>query len=181
LQICRHGETTNRDDILAAMAKHPTEQSLLPSVLDRLLDDEPDVQREAPAGPHQLLRDLKQSVRRDLENLLNTRVRYHTWPQHLTELKQSLVSYGLPDFTGVNLSSGKDREDFCKHIQSVIQQFEPRLANVSVVPISSAEPLDRTFHFRIDALLRTEPSPEPVVFDSNVEPATGGVEVQGVV
>jgi type VI secretion system protein ImpF len=163
------------------MATQPTEQSLLPSVLDRLLDDEPDVQRETPVGPHQLLRDLKQSVRRDLENLLNTRVRYHTWPTHLTELKQSLVNYGLPDFTMVSLSSPKDRDDLCKRIQQVIQTFEPRLANVSVVPVSSAEPLDRTFHFRIDAQLRTEPSPEQIVFDSNVEPSTGGVEVQGVV
>jgi type VI secretion system protein ImpF len=162
------------------MAKHPSEPSLLPSVLDRLLDDEPDVHREAPSGPHQLLRDLKQSVRRDLENLLNTRVRYHTWPPHLTELKQSLVNYGLPDFTAINLSSAHDRQNFCKVIQAIVQQFEPRLKNVSVEPISSSEPLDRTFHFRIDALLRTEPSPERVVFDSNVEPATGDVEVQGV-
>jgi type VI secretion system protein ImpF len=162
------------------MGKQRTEPSLLPSVLDRLLDDEPGVQREVPAGPHQLLRDLKQSVRRDLENLLNTRVRYHVWPTHLSELKQSLVSYGLPDFTGVSLSSAKDREDFCKIIQGIINQFEPRLKNVSVVPISSSQPLDRTFRFRIDALLRTEPAPEPVAFDSNVEPATGGVEVQGV-
>jgi type VI secretion system protein ImpF len=163
------------------MAKARNDLSLLPSVLDRLLDYEPEIQREAPAGPHQLLRDLKQSVRRDLENLLNTRVRNLTWPPHLKELKQSLVNYGLPDFTGVNLGSTKDREDFCKVIASIINLFEPRLKNVSVTPITASEPLDRTFHFRIDALLRTEPAPEPVVFDSNVEPATGGVEVQGVV
>jgi type VI secretion system protein ImpF len=161
------------------MARKTQEQSLLPSVLDRLLDLDPDVSREAPAGPHQLLRDLKQSVRRDLENLLNTRVRNLTWPAHLTEVKQSLVTYGLPDFTGVSLGSDKDRQDFCKVIRDVIIQFEPRLKNVNVVPVTSTEPLDRTFHFRIDALLRTEPAPEPVVFDSNLEPSTGGVEVQG--
>ncbi|HEY7155828.1 MAG TPA: type VI secretion system baseplate subunit TssE [Gemmataceae bacterium] len=162
------------------MAKNRNEQPLVPSVLDRLLDFEPDSTREAVPSPNQLLRDLKHSVRRDLENLLNTRVRLLTWPPHLQELKQSLLNYGLPDFTSVNLSSSKEREDFCRVIQDIIVQLEPRLLKVSVSPLSPSEPLDRTFHFRIDALLRIDPAPEPVVFDSNVEATTGGVEIREV-
>jgi type VI secretion system protein ImpF len=162
------------------MAKNRNEQPLVPSVLDRLLDFEPDSTREAVPSPNQLLRDLKQSVRRDLENLLNTRVRLLTWPPHLQELKQSLLNYGLPDFTSVNLSSSKDRDDFCRVIQDIIIQLEPRLLKVSVSPLSASEPLDRTFRFRIDAMLRIDPAPEPIVFDSNIEAATGGVEIREV-
>jgi type VI secretion system protein ImpF len=119
-------------------------------------------------------------VRRDLENLLNTRVRHLTWPPHLSELNRSLINYGLPDFTSVSLGSSKEREDFCQIIQTVLTQLEPRLTRVSVVPLTTSEPLDRTFRFRIDAMLRTEPAPEPIVFDSNVEPATGDVEIREV-
>ena len=43
---------------------------LVPSVLDRLLDDDPGVNREPPASRHQVLDALKKAVCRDLQNLL---------------------------------------------------------------------------------------------------------------
>ena len=161
------------------MARIKPEQPLVPSVLDRLLDDEPDIRREPIQSRNQVLRELKESVRRDVENLLNTRVRCLTWPPHLGELKKSLVSYGIPDFTGANLGASKDREEFCRNLEVIIRQYEPRFKSVKVLPLANAEALDRTLRFRIDALLHAEPSPEPVVFDSTLEPSTGTFEVQG--
>jgi type VI secretion system protein ImpF len=155
------------------------EQPLVPSVLDRLLDDDPGTTHEPPAGQHQVLRELKRSVRRDLESLLNTRVRNLVVPAHLTELKRSLLNYGLPDFSATNLGSSRDREAFCALLEQVIRDHEPRLLQVHVEPLSAAEPLDRTFRFRIDGLLRADPAPEPIVFDSIVRPATGDFEVKG--
>src|SRR5438132_410989 len=96
------------------MAKIRADQPLIPSVLDRLLDFEPDVSREAQRSRNQVLRELKLSVRRDLENLLNTKTRCLTWPPHLEELKQSLVNYGIPDFTSASMGSPRDREEFCR-------------------------------------------------------------------
>src|SRR5215204_2253353 len=101
-------------------------QHLIPSLLDRLLDDDPGGPREPPAARHQLLRDLKQSVCRDLENLLNTRTRYVGWGAHLDELDRSLLSYGLPDFNSVSLASESDRKKFCRAIEEIIRQNEPR-------------------------------------------------------
>jgi type VI secretion system protein ImpF len=162
------------------MARINPEQPLVVSMFDRLLDDEPGVSTEPAKGRVQVLRELKQSVRRDLENLLNTRTRCLAWPPGLKELKQSLVNYGLPDFTGADLGSAKERERFCGVVQTVIRQHEPRFKSVRVQLLGSAEPLDRTLRFRIDALLRAEPAPEPVVFDSVLKPATGAFEVKGV-
>jgi len=48
------------------MPRISPDQPLLPSVLDRLLDDDPGVSRDPPRSRHQVLRELKQSVRRDL-------------------------------------------------------------------------------------------------------------------
>jgi type VI secretion system protein ImpF len=154
------------------VAHNRSEPAPLLSVLDRLLDDD-------PAAPHQVLRELKQAVRRDLEELLNTRQRPLALPPHLREVRRSLFAYGLPDFTGVPLGSSRGRQDFCTLIRAVILQFEPRLRDVRVTPVSGAEPLDRTFRFRIEALLEVEPAPEPVVFDSRIDPSTGGVQVGG--
>lgn len=162
------------------MAKIQAEQPLVPSVLDRLLDFEPQVSREAPRTRHQVLRELKQSVRRDLENLLNTRRRCLTWPAGYDELKQSLVNYGIPDFTGANMGSPKDRQEFCRTLQTLLRQYEPRFKTVTVTLLTNSEPLDRTLRFRIDALLYADPAPEPVVFDSTLEPASGAFAVKGV-
>src|SRR5205085_8541970 len=114
----------------------------------------------------QLLRDLKQAVRRDLEDLLNTRRRNLVPPPVLPELAASLVAYGIPDFSGTGPTSSKDREAFCRAIEEVIRRNEPRLVRVGVELVSNPEPVDRTLRFRIDALMRADPAPEPVVFDS---------------
>jgi type VI secretion system protein ImpF len=161
------------------MAKIQADQPLVPSVLDRLLDDEPEVKREAPRTRNQLLRELKQSVRRDLENLLNTRRRSLGWPASLTELESSLVNYGIPDFLSGNMASSEGREQLCQALETVIRTYESRFKTVKVHLLDNGDPLDRTLRFRIDALLRADPAPEPVVFDSAVEPGTGTIQVKG--
>ena len=93
------------------MAKIQRDQPLVPSVLDRLLDDQPDVSREPVKPRHQMLRELQEAVRRDLENLLNTRARVGNLPSDLLELQKSVVHYGLPDFRSINIAieSGRDQ------------------------------------------------------------------------
>lgn len=161
------------------MAEIRTDQLLLPSVLDRLIDDDPQVRQEAPRGRNQLLRDLKQAVRRDLENLLNTRVRCLPWPAEWTELQQSLVNYGVPDLTGTSLASSKEREEFRRTVQSLITQFEPRLKKPYVSLIDPGSSMDRAIRFHIEAVLQAEPAPEPVAFDSTLRLPTGTFEVKG--
>jgi type VI secretion system protein ImpF len=154
------------------------DQPLVPSVFNRLMDDEPDNSRETVASRRQVLRELKQSVGRDLENLLNTRQRWGEWPEPLAELEQSLVNYGIPDFTGVNMSVPSERERLRGIIQGVIEMFEPRFQKVRVNLLENTEAFDRTLRFRIDGLLNVDPAPEPVIFDSQLEPATATFEVK---
>jgi type VI secretion system protein ImpF len=160
------------------MARIQPDQPLVPSVLDRLLDDEPGVRRDPAQTRHQVLRELKQSVRRDLEHLLNTRSRCLPWPPELAELADSLVNYGIPDVTGNPMASDDDRERLRALLEIVIRRWEPRFQRVHV-HLLGAETLDRTLRFRIDALLFATPAPEPVVFDSALEPTTGAIEVRG--
>jgi len=154
------------------------DQPLVPSVFDRLLDDDPANSRETAKSRRQVLREMKQSVRRDLENLLNTRQRCRQWPEPFEELDASLINYGLPDFTGVNMSVPSERERLCGIVQRVIQHFEPRFKSVRIRLLENADEFDRTLRFRIDGLLNVEPTPEPVVFDSQLEPTTSTFEVK---
>jgi type VI secretion system protein ImpF len=58
-------------------------------------------------------------------------------------------------------------------IEDIIRRSEPRLLRVAVELLSNPDSGDRTLRFRIDALMKADPAPEPVVFDSTLEPTTG--------
>ena len=56
------------------------------SLLDRLIDDEPDKIAETGLSPAESIAALRRNVRRDLEALLNTRRRWRSWPESYSEL-----------------------------------------------------------------------------------------------
>jgi type VI secretion system protein ImpF len=159
------------------MAGIRKDQQLVPSVYDRLVDEDITAQHENPKSRNQILRELKQSVRRDLENLLNTRWRCAAWPPDLDQLDLSLVNYGIPDFTGASMGTAANRDHLRRIVERVVKTFEPRFKTVHVELLENREHEDRILRFRIDALLYAEPAPEPVVFDSELEPTSATFEV----
>jgi len=161
------------------VASHPTDQPVTESVLDRLIDDDPESSVDPPRRPVDLLADVREAVRRDLQSFLNTRQRCLSWPTHLDELDGSLVGYGIPDFTGANMGARNARASFQRSLESLIKRFEPRFKTVRVELMENADQLDRTLRLRIDALLHAEPSPEPLSFDTYVEPVSRAFEVSG--
>ena len=163
------------------MAKIQSDKPLAASILDRLIDHRPDQTRETARSQNQVLVELRQAVRRDLEALLNTRMRCTTWPNELDELERSLVNYGIPDVTAANLQSEQGRRKYLKHIESTIRQFEPRFKSVRVALLSNADDLDRTLRFRIQAVMYASPAPETLVLDTALAPDTGNFTVKGAV
>ena len=114
------------------MARIETEIRITPSLLDRLIDEEPGVSREPPISRSKSLRQLKQSVKRDLEWLLNTRRFIDEVPEDLKEVRDSALMFGLPDFTSANVSSTNDQNRVRRMVQDAIEQYEPLLSEVSV-------------------------------------------------
>lgn len=153
--------------------KQPLQQSLL----DRLIDDTPG---QKDAGKHRRgfdLRALRQCVRRDLENLLNSRVQWHTWPESYHELTQSLLNYGLPDFSVMIVDSEEGRTQLCRSVEQTIRRFEPRFVDVEVSVPEQEHGMERVLRLRIQALLYAEPEPEHIMFDSEVEPVHLGLTI----
>lgn len=160
------------------MPRYDGPEALTPSVLDRLLDDEPENEREADRDRWQVLAELKQSVARDLENLLNTRCRCVRFPPDLEQLEVSLANYGIPDFTNVSFGSPDSRKQLRRIVEQAIRKFEPRFTKVQVQLLPHLDPTDRRLRVRIDALLYAQPAPEPVVFASQLEPICGEFAVK---
>lgn len=153
------------------------EYSLRPSLLDRLIDLEPDREQEDPKSEAQVLREIQIAVRRDVEDLLNTRYRCAEWPPQYNGLEDSLINYGLPDFTAAGLNVVNDHTILTASIEDAIRRFEPRLTDVRVERIRSRDSIDRTFRFRILATLKLESIEQEIKFDSSLETMTGQIEV----
>jgi type VI secretion system protein ImpF len=153
------------------------EVRITPSVLDRLLDYEPELSREPPASRAKSLRQLKQSVKRDLEWLLNTRRYAEELSPELKELNESMAVYGLPDFTAASVKSPGDQKMMRRSLENAIRIFEPRLEDL-IVTLEPLDGIERVMRFRIDARLKVEPAPEPVTFDTVLQLGSGQIIVQ---
>lgn len=160
------------------MAIIDKERNLRESILDRLFDEDPAVNVDSEKTRQRKLKDLRNSVRRDLENLLNSRYRIVSPPEELKEVQTSLLNYGLPDLATVNMLDVARRREFTRSIENIIRTFEPRFKTVSVRYLENTEKTDRTLRFRIDAVMYADPAPEIVVFDSVLEPVLRAVTVE---
>jgi type VI secretion system protein ImpF len=159
------------------MAAADYERAVQLSVLDRLIDLEPDVRAEANISRAESLRRLRTAIRRDLEWLLNT-VRSNEPPPALRELKNSLYTYGIPDITSMSLESGHDAQRLLRSLESTISLFEPRLANVRVTSNDQISRKRMSIEFHIEALLLIDPAPERLSFDTVFEVARGFYKVE---
>lgn len=159
------------------MARTDNSINITPSLLDRLLDYEPDATRESPKSRVRSLRELKQSVRRDLEWLLNSRINPNEIPEDLEEVNKSLAVYGLPDFTGASVKSPVEQKRLLNALERAIRIFEPRLTdlNISLDPMFETE---RALRFRIEAQLNVDPILEPISFDTVLQMGSGEFQVK---
>jgi len=161
------------------MARPDDEGVLRASVLDRLLAGESST---GGRGVHDQLgvRELRSAVARDLEWLLNSR-RWVTWDlEELEEARESILTYGVPDFSTYSWRNQGDAKSISKVLEEVIRRFEPRLlpGSIRVELLPSGDVDDFQIRFRIDAVLYVEPIREPVSFDTDVDLAGNWIDVR---
>ena len=159
-------------------SRFDNEIRVTPSILDRLIDFDPRSSQESPKSRSTSLKELKQSVRRDLEWLLNTRHSVIDVPETLEEVNRSLAVYGLPDLVGLDIDNPNEQSGLIKAIENALAIFDPRFTNpkITLEPISN---VDRVLKFRIEAMLDIEPTPEPVVFDTILKMGSSDFSVNG--
>lgn len=145
--------------------------------LDRLLYD-PGEHTRGGHGTDLTLAQFKSGIARDLEALLNTRTAIsHDVLAAYPECSNSILNYGLSDFSHLCLGSSVDRDTICAAVKAAIERHEPRLRDVSaslrIAPGSTCR-----VDLVISAVLQTQAASEPVQFDAQLDSATQQYSIQ---
>jgi type VI secretion system protein ImpF len=156
------------------MSRIDPNQALPPSLLDRLTDPESGgTAWRYGYGLEQVL----ERVRRDLEDLLNTRQTPIEDAERYPELQTSILAFGLPDLTSMQAITPQQRQAISLMLENIVSTFEPRLKDVRAVLMEGGDAATPNLRFRIDARLCLNPAPE-VAFETTLELTTGRYSIR---
>ena len=157
--------------------KKSTIVQLNTSFLDKLIDNEPSSKLSQSTNHGLNLSDLRMSLVHDLENLLNNKIQWKTWPAWNKDLEISLLNYGLGDFSGIVSDNETNQIALCKQIKKTIKHFEPRLSDVNVDLIEHDKDIKDRAGVNITAVLYADSDPEYISFNVKIEQSYLGISI----
>ena len=145
-------------------------------LFERLVDLNPGSQDDGPRPFRVLNREqLKESVRRELQQLLNTRC---SLPLHqIAEEERTVINYGIPDFSSLSAEDADARDLISTVIGRTIAAYEPRLKQIRVT-VEQLPDNRWALGLNVEALLVVDSFTEPVSFPVLLNNKNGAVEVQ---
>jgi type VI secretion system protein ImpF len=155
-------------------------ERLQPSLLDRLTDEEPGAQVESRDQRVFSLTRLREAVLRDLAWLLNTtNFEAGASLEAHPEVRHSVLNYGIPDLSGVTVSSANVGELERKLKQAIID-FEPRILRhgLSVrLEVNETQMNHNAMTFLIEGELWAQPVPLRMYLKTEIDLDIGDVQI----
>ena len=157
---------------------------LQPCLLDRLFDDEPRRRSESREEKVISVRRFREGVKRDIEWLLNSKSRFYDLDDgQFSEIKNSVLNYGIRDFTGLS-SENLNLGQLERIIRNALIQYEPRLIpeelKISYTEMSqSSSELQNVnaLDFEISGKIWAEPLPQDFVLRTEMSLETGMISL----
>lgn len=154
------------------MAKAKSEILVTQSIIDRLA-----VVDRWPETRNASLQMYRDSLKRDVEWLLNTRQPVIPELDSFANVAASIVNFGLPDIHNYDGSAGKEQSALTLALEKCIKTFEPRIRNPRVF-LAWTDSLSRSLKFHIEGQVVYESQEEEIKFDTVLELLRGEYEVK---
>ena len=154
------------------MARTRSEILVTQSLVDRLVDREQ--WPETRAASIAMYRD---SLKRDIEWLLNTRQPVIPALESYPATAVSVLNFGLPDLHSFDGSGGKGQNALTVALEKCIRTFEPRISQPRVF-LTRTDLLSRSLRFHIEGQIVYENMDEEIKFDTVLELISGEYEVK---
>ena len=153
------------------MAKK-TENLVTQSLVERLVDVD-----EWPTTRSNSIRMYRDSLKRDIEWLLNTRRPPIDHIQSYPKASSSVIHYGLTDINAFTGSAERDENALLLAIVKSLREFEPRIQSPRVFLVRT-ENTSRHLRFHIEGQIQFDSVPEDISFDTVLELTSGEYEVK---
>jgi type VI secretion system protein ImpF len=159
------------------MAEALSRDRLYPSLLDRLLDDEPGKLTEPRENRSATLARLRENVLRDLNWLFNaTQSSIDFEGDQL--LAGSVINYGMPPLAG-RPASQYELPELSRVLRDVILRFEPRILphTLKVTAEANSGDTHNVLGFRIEGQLWSQPVPLEIFMRTEIDLESGMTNV----
>ena len=155
------------------MAEALSRDRLYPSLLDRLIDDDPSRASEPRETRAVTLQKLRDNVLRDLNWLFNatqSSIDFDGDPL----LSGSVINYGMPPLAG-RPASQYDLPELARVLREVILRFEPRIIAHTLKVSADAKSVDshNVLGFRIEGQLWSQPIPLEIFMRTEIDLESG--------
>lgn len=162
------------------MAELLPQERLIPFLLDRLTDDEPQNKSEGRDRRIVSMKQYRRAILRDLEWLLNARA--HPVKDGLAaypEVGKSVLNFGMPDISGSTESRLRPRE-VEQMVRAAITAYEPRVVRgtLTVQAVEAETARGSVIAIEIRAQLWAQPIPESLYVKTEVDLETGVCRLQ---
>ncbi len=154
------------------MARARQEILITQPLIDRLSDIDP-----WPETRSASIAMFRQSLKRDVDWLLNTRKPLIPEANSLPLTASSVLLFGLPDSRVFGATGGKDSGALARVIEQCIEEFEPRIENPRVT-LTASDTVNRSLHFQLEGTIRYEDMEEEIQIDTVLELISGEYEVK---
>ena len=154
------------------MAKAKAEILITQSLVDRLSQVE-----DWPTTRAASMRMYRESLKRDVEWLLNTRQPVLPELEGYPGTEATVINFGLPDIQTFNNSDGRDKNVLSAALLKAIRAFEPRIKQPRVY-MTRSDTASRSLRFHIEGEISFENMQEEISFDTVLELIRGEFEVK---
>ena len=154
------------------MARTKSEILVTQSLVDRLVDQE-----QWPETRAASISMYRESLKRDVEWLLNTRQPVVPEIESYPATAASVFNFGLPDIRSFDGSAGKEQNALTTALENCIRIFEPRIVQPRVF-LTRADLLSRSLKFHIEGQVFYENMDEEIKFDTVLDSISGEYEVK---
>jgi type VI secretion system protein ImpF len=160
------------------MAEALSRDRLYPSLLDRLLDDEPGKLTEPRENRSATLARLRENVLRDLNWLFNATQSSLDFDGDAM-MAGSVINYGMPPLAG-RPASQYDLTELSRVLREVILRFEPRILPHTLKVSAEANKGDthNVLGFRIEGQLWSQPVPLEIYMRTEIDLESGLTQVR---
>jgi type VI secretion system protein ImpF len=156
---------------------------IMPTLLDRLRDDEPRRKSESPDEYAVSRSQMRSIIQRDLTYLLNTmNIEDQIDSERHPQVARSTVNFGVPPLAGESIAS-LQWSRIEQTLRSAIERFEPRLRSGSLViralDANKAVVQRNVLSFEVRGEIQMDPYPLEFMVQSSLDLETSQINITG--